>query len=103
VIEGTIAIIAAVLAFLVPAAIPLFAQRWRTFAIVLALAAAFFGWLTWDIQRAILGDPPDSGNWIGPFLGGLMLFGFGAGAIAKFVMLLGRQPEPAPGETEEGS
>lgn len=82
-IAGTFAIIAALLSFAVPLAIPLFAQRWRTFAIILALAAAFFAWLTWDIQRG--------GSWIGPFLGGLMLFGFGAGAIAKFVMLLGRR------------
>lgn len=41
-IEGTFAIVAAVLAFLVPAAIPLFARRWRTLAIILVLAAAFF-------------------------------------------------------------
>lgn len=89
-IEGTVAIIAAVLSFLVPLAIPLFAQRWRTFVVILTLAVAFFAWLTWDLQRASLGDPLGGGNWIGPFLGGLMLFGFGAGAIAKFVMLLGR-------------
>lgn len=91
-IEGTIAVIAAVLSFLVPLAIPLFAQRWRTFAVVLALAGAFFGWLNWDIGRGAVSDPPAGGNLIGPFLGGLMLFGFGAGAIAKFVMLLGRHP-----------
>jgi hypothetical protein len=90
---GAIAIIAAILAFLVPAAIPLFVQRRRTFAIVLALGVAFFAWLTWDIERAAIGDPPGSENWIGPFLGGLMLFGFGAGVVAKFVMLLGRRRE----------
>ena len=84
-----IALVGALLSFAVPLAIPLFAQRWRTFAIILALAAAFFGWLTWDLQRASPG-----GNWIGPFLGGLMLFGFGAGAVAKFVMLLGKAQEP---------
>ncbi len=83
-IAGTIAIVAALLSFAVPLAIPLFAQRWRTFAIVLGLAVAFFAWLTWDLQRS--GD-----NWIGPFLGGLMLFGFGAGALAKLVMLLGKR------------
>lgn len=88
-IAGTIAILAAVLSFMVPLAIPLFAQRWRTFAVILALGVAFFGWLTWDIQRAGIGDPPGSENWIGPFLGGLMLFGFAAGTIAKFVMLVG--------------
>lgn len=90
-IAGTFAIIAALLSFAVPLAIPLFAQRWRTFALILALGAAFFAWLTWDLQRASPGDTPGSGNWIGPFLGGLMLFGFGAGSIAKFVMLLGRR------------
>ena len=94
-IGGAIAIVAAALSFLVPAAIPLFAQRWRTFAIILGLGAAFFAWLTWDIQRAGLGEPPGSGNWIGPFLGGLMLFGFAGGAIAKFVMLVGRRPKQA--------
>lgn len=83
-IAGTIAILAALLSFAVPLAIPLFSQRWRSFALILALGVAFFGWLTWDIQRG--GD-----NWIGPFLGGLMLFGFVAGAIAKFVMLAGRR------------
>lgn len=92
-IEGSFAIIAAVLSFVVPLAIPLFAQRWRTFAIILALAAGFFGWLNWDIQRAHLGDPMGEENWIGPFLGGLMLGGFAAGAIAKFAMLLGRRAE----------
>jgi hypothetical protein len=91
VIEGAIAIIASVLSLLIPLAIPLFAQRWRTFAIVLGLGAVFFAWLTWDIQRAGLGDPPGEPNWIGPFLGGLMLFGFGAGSISKFVMLLARR------------
>jgi hypothetical protein len=90
-ISGTIAIIASVLSFLVPLAIPLFAQRWGTFGIIIALGVAFFAWLTWDIQRAGMSDPPGSDNWIGSFLGGLMLFGFVAGAVAKFVMLLGRR------------
>lgn len=92
-IAGTVAIVAALLSFAIPLAIPLFAQRWRTFVLILALGAAFFAWLTWDIQRADLGNPPGEENWIGPFLGGLMLFGFGAGAIAKFVMLLAKRPE----------
>jgi len=95
VIEGTFAIIASVLAFLVPLAIPLFAQRWRSFAVIVAVAVAFFAWLNWDIQRAALSDPQSEPNWIGPFLGGLMLFGFGAGAISKFAMLIGKRP-PEP-------
>jgi hypothetical protein len=84
-------VVAALLAFLVPLAIPLFALRWRTFVTILALAVAFFAWLTLDLQRAALSDPPAEPNWIGPFLGGLMLFGFAAGAIPKFVMLLGKR------------
>ena len=55
-IEGTIAIAAALLSFTVAVAIPLFAQRLRTFALILGLGAAFFAWLTRDIQRADLGD-----------------------------------------------
>ncbi len=84
---GTIAIFAGLLCFAVPLAIPLFTQRWRSFAIVIALAVAFFAWLTWDIGRA------GNAHWIGPFLGGLMLFGFAAGTIAKFVMLVSRRPD----------
>lgn len=95
-IEGAFAIIAAALSFLVPAAIPLFAQRWRTFAIILGLGVVFFAWLTWDIQSASIDGQTGSDNWIGPFVGGLMLFGFAGGAIAKFVMLVGRRVEPPP-------
>ncbi len=86
---GAVAIAASILAFLVPLAIPLFAQRWRTFFVILVLATLFFAWLTWDLAR-----PAGGGHWIGSFLGGLMLFGFAAGAVAKFVMLLARRPEP---------
>lgn len=81
---GLFAILVSVLAFLVAVAVPLFAQRWRTLAVITALGVLFFGWLTIDLQR------PDNGNWIGAFVGGLMLFGFGAGLIAKSVMLIGR-------------
>ncbi len=84
---GAIAIFVGLLCFAVPLAIPLFAQRWRMFATVVAIGAAFFAWLTVDIQQA--GDQ----HWIGQFLGGLMLFGFVAGAIAKFVMLVSRRPD----------
>ena len=90
---GIVAIVASMLAFLVPLAVPLFVGRWRSYLVVLALGAAFFTWLTLDLQRAGLGDPPVEANWIGPFLGGLMLFGFVAGTIAKFVMLVGRRPD----------
>jgi hypothetical protein len=87
--SGIFAVFAGLLCFIVPLAVPLFAQRWRTFAIIVAMAVAFFGWLTWDIGRT------GSAHWIGSFLGGLMLFGFAAGTIAKFVMLLGRRPDQA--------
>lgn len=85
--EGLVAIVVSVLAFLVPLAVPLFVVRWRSYLVVLAIGAAFFTWLTLDLQRTEAADA----NWIGPFLGGLMLFGFAAGAIAKFVMLVGRR------------
>ena len=87
--DSILAIIAATLAFAVPLAIPLFVQRWPTFLIVLAAAAVFFSWLTLDLQQI----PPGEQALIGPLLGGLMLMGFGAGAVAKFVMLIGRRKE----------
>jgi hypothetical protein len=93
---GVVAIATALLAFLVPLAIPLFAQRWRSFLVILGLAVLFFAWLTWDLQRTA---PDGNGHWLGAFLGGLMLTGFAAGAIAKFVMLVGRRPEPPRGES----
>ncbi len=83
-IEGTFAIVAATLAFLVPFAVPLFIQRWPTFAITVAVAAAIFAWLWFDIEAS-------ETHWLGSFLAGLMLFGFASGAIAKFAMLLGRR------------
>ncbi len=85
-IEGTLAIGLAFICFLVPMAVPLFAQRWRTLVIVLVVGAVFFGWLTLEVDQP--GTIPAS---IGSFLGGLMLFGFAAGAIAKFVALVGRR------------
>lgn len=87
--SGIVAIVAAFLAFVVPLAITLLVQQWRTFFMVLAAAVAFFGWLTLDLQR---GEPSGLAALLGPLLGGLMLFGFAAGAIAKFVMLVGRRP-----------
>ena len=95
---GVIAILASLLSFVVPLAIPLFAQRWRTFLIIVTLAIAFFTWLILDLQRTSLSEPPGSGNWIGPFLGGLMLFGFAGGALAKLVMLIGSRPVEMPNE-----
>lgn len=84
---GLVAIIASFFAFMVPVGIPLLAQRWRSYLVTLALGAAFFAWLTWDIGR----QPPGAESFPGPFLGGLMLFGFAGGAIARFVMLVSRR------------
>jgi hypothetical protein len=88
---GVIALLVSVLAFAVPLAIVLFTMRWRSYAVVLALGAAFFWWLDNDIRTA------PGGGAIGAFLGGMMLVGFGAGAVAKFVMLLGRVRTPGSG------
>ena len=83
---GAIALIGAFLAFSVPIAVPLFAQRWRTLAIVVGLGALFFAWVSYD-----LANPTGMTQALGPFAFGLMLFGFAAGVIAKFVMLVGRR------------
>ena len=84
---GLFAIVASFLAFMVPLGIPLLAQRWRSFFVTLAFGAAFFAWLTWDIGR----QPAGTESFPGAFLGGLMLFGFAGGAVARFVMLLSRR------------
>lgn len=83
---GAIALVGALLAFCVPIAVPLFAQRWRTLGIVAVLGALFFIWVNHD-----LGNADGVTQALGPFTFGLMLFGFAAGVIAKFVMLTGRR------------
>ncbi len=83
---GAWALLLAFLSFIVPMAIPLFVQRWRTLAIVLAVGVVFFGWMTLEMQ-----SPGSIPAGIGAFLGGLMLFGFAAGMIARFVALVGRR------------
>ena len=90
---GIVAIVAAFLAFAVPLALPLFARTWRSFGVMVLLAVAFFAWLANDLQRA---EPTA----IGSFLGGLMLIGFAFGAIARFVILIGR---PGTSETDSSS
>ena len=79
---GIFAIMAAVLAFLVPLALPLFAPSWRSLLAMVAVATAFFTWLYFDVAGG--------SSLVGEFIGGLMLVGFAFGAIAKFAMLLGR-------------
>jgi hypothetical protein len=86
--EGFLALIAATLSFLIAMAIPLFAQRWRTLLVIVAVGALFFGWMT--LEMPVAGSIPSG---IGAFLGGLMLFGFAGGVIARLVTLLGRRRE----------
>ena len=83
---GAVALIGAFLAFSVPIAVPLFAQRWRTLGIVVVIGALLFAWVSYD-----LANPAGMTQALGPFMFGLMLFGFAAGVIAKFVMLVGRR------------
>ena len=84
--SGALAIVAAFLAFSLSIAVPLFAQRWRTLAIIAAVGVGFFVWANAD-----LANPTGLAQALGAFLLGLMLFGFAAGVIAKFVMLVGRR------------
>ena len=84
--SGALALFAAFVAFMAPVAIPLFAQRWRSLGIVVALGLLFFTWATLD-----LANPAGITQALGTFVLGLMLFGFAAGVIAKFVMLVGRR------------
>lgn len=91
-IEGAWAIFVACFCFVASMAVPLFAQRWRTFFIVLAIAVIFFGWLTLDLP-----NPGSIAAGIGTFIAGLMLTGFAFGAIARFVMLVGRRNDRPPG------
>jgi hypothetical protein len=84
--SGAIALIGAFLAFAIPIAVPLFVTTWRSFAIVIAAGALFFTWVTFD-----LANPLGITQTLGPFVLGLALFGFAGGAVAKFVMLLGRR------------
>ena len=83
---GVLAIVTALLAFGIPIAVPLFAQRWRTLAILVLLGALFFGWVNLDLASS-----QGITQALGPFTFGLMLFGFVAGVIAKFVMLISRR------------
>ena len=79
--SGVLALVAAFLAFMVPIAVPLFVQRWRTLGIVVVAGVLFFAWVS----------PGGITQELGPFVFGLMLLGFAAGVIAKFVMLVGRR------------
>lgn len=84
--EGVLALFASFLAFVVPLALMLFMQRWRSFIVALALGAAVFAIMTADFANG-------GSALVGQFLGGLMLFGFAAGTIAKFAMLLSRHAD----------
>lgn len=82
--EGVLALFASLLAFVVPLALMLFLQRWRTFLVAVAASVAVFIAMTVDFVSGGTAI-------VGQFLAGLMLFGFAAGTIAKFVMLLTRR------------
>lgn len=82
-IEGFFAIVASFLALAVPLGIPLFAHRWGSLMVVVAAGTALFVWMIVDFANGGTAI-------VGRFLAGLMLVGFCGGAIAKFVMLLGR-------------
>jgi hypothetical protein len=82
-------IVLASLCFIGAMALPLAMPGWRSLAVAMVLAAAFFGWLAVDIER-----PGSPAQLLGSFLGGVLLVGFAAGAIARLVGLLGRRPEP---------
>jgi hypothetical protein len=84
--EGVLALSASLLAFVVPLALMLFLQRWRAFLVAVAAGVAVFAAMTVDFANGGTAI-------VGQFLGGLMLFGFAGGTIAKFVMLLTRQQE----------
>ncbi|MDC9824043.1 hypothetical protein PRN20_09870 [Devosia sp. ZB163] len=84
--SGAFAIVAALFAFAIPIAVPLFVQRWQSFGVVVVAGILFFAWVTHD-----LANPAGMTQVLGSFLFGLMLFGFAAGVIAKFVMLLSRR------------
>jgi hypothetical protein len=84
--SGAFALVGAFLAFAIPIGVPLFVTTWRSFAIVVAAGVLVFAWVTFD-----LANPLGVTQSLGPFVFGLALFGFAAGVIAKFVMLLGRR------------
>jgi hypothetical protein len=81
--EGVLALFASLLAFMVPLALMLFTQRWRTFLLAVAIGVAVFAGMTADFASGGTAV-------VGQFGGGMMLVGFAAGVIAKFVMLLSR-------------
>jgi hypothetical protein len=94
---GVVFFVVAILLFVFSIAVPLFAMRWKTLAVMVGLGGLSFWWLTTDIQAA------GTNHWLGSFLGGLMLFGFVAGVVAKFVMLLGgSRPDVPPTDDQSG-
>jgi hypothetical protein len=84
--SGLAALFGAFIAFLVPMAVPLAAQRLQSLGIITVIGIAIFIWIDID-----LGNPAGVTQSLGPFVFGLMLFGFAAGVIAKFVMLVAKR------------
>lgn len=86
---GFWALILAGLCFIGAMALPLALPGWRSLLVVSVVAGLFFGWIAIEIE--VPGSPAQA---IGSFLAGLLLVGYAAGAIAKFVALIGRRPDP---------
>jgi hypothetical protein len=86
---GFWALLLAGLCFVGAMALPLALPGWRSLLGVTLVAALFFGWMASNIDT-----PGSLAQGIGSFLGGLMLFGFAGGAIARMIALIGRRPEP---------
>ena len=84
--NGVFALFGAFLAFIIPMSVPLAAQRWQSLGIITAIGVALFVWVDID-----LGNPTGFAQSLGPFVFGLMLFGFAAGVLAKFVMLISKR------------
>lgn len=97
-VDALFALVLAFFAFALPMAVPLFAQRWRSLGLVILAGVLFFAWLTLEMETE--GTLPHG---VGPFLGGLMLFGFAGGTIARFVSLLGRKAPDSEAADEPAS
>ena len=83
---GFWALLLAGFCFIGAMALPLALPGWRSLLVVSAVAALFFFWIAAEIEVA--GSLAQA---IGPFLAGLLLVGYAAGAIARTVALLGRR------------
>lgn len=86
---GFWALLLAGLCFIGAMALPLALPGWRSLLAVTVVAAAFFGWMAMEVEV-----PGSLAQSVGPFLAGLLLVGYAAGAIARTVGLIGRRRDP---------